>query len=497
ETLTELVINILIVQEQDSLQDLAKMSEKDRNAIIQEFIAAYREEEKKKKQEEMQRQQNLAMTSQSFQTKQNVQRLSGGKWYFYNPSTLSYGYNEFIKKWGNRKLEDLWRIKNKQIISYGYEDEIAELDTTKSDSTKSFIADPMKPEYYLQNLPMTPELMEASDAMLAEALYKTGYIYKEGINDYPNALNAFNEYIDRFPDNEHVLESFYHLYKIYQKQNNEEQLEYIRNLMVRDYPDSDYAKIIIDPDYNLVLLAQKNKAASLYEETYQAYMNEQYLMVEIYTDEAISSYAEDKDLIPKFEYLRTLAKGRTDGTDSLVFGLQDIITRYPSHEVTPLAQNILNHLNGSPDIPKQILEDGTIVTTEEEETEEVSPYIYEPDIIHFYILIVNAMQVNVNATKVKISDYHMKYHKLDNLTISSVLLDNNRQMITVSSFKNKKNALAYYSGIKNSDYVFSNIHPLDYQHFVLSGDNYKTFYQNKDADQYQRFFTKNYLSGTE
>ncbi|MCK5839055.1 MAG: tetratricopeptide repeat protein, partial [Bacteroidales bacterium] len=359
ETLTELVTNILIVQEQDSLQDLARMSEADRNAVIQEFIAAYREEEKKKKQEEMQRQQNLAMTSQSFQTKQNVQRLSGGKWYFYNPSTLSYGYTEFIKKWGNRKLEDLWRIKNKQMISYGYDDEITELDTTRSDSTKSFIADPLKPEYYLQNLPMTPELMEASDVMLAEALYKSGYIYKEGIYDFPNALNAFDEYIERFPDKGHVLESYYHLYKIYEQQDNEEQLEYIRNIMVRDYPDSDYAKIIIDPDYNLVLLAHKNKAASLYEETYQAYMNEQYLMVEIYTDEAISSYAEDKNLIPKFEYLRTLAKGKTDGTDSLIFGLQDIITRYPAHEVTPLAQNILNHINGSPDMPEQIvLEDG-------------------------------------------------------------------------------------------------------------------------------------------
>ena len=151
-------------------------------------------------------------------------------------------------------------------------------------------------------------------------------------------------------------------------------------------------------------------------------------------------------------------------------------------------------------MPEQIvLEDGTIVTAEEgeEKTEEISPYVYEPDIIHFYIVIVNAIQVNVNATKVKLSDHNMKYHKLDNLTVSSVLLDNNRQMITVSSFKNKENALAYYSGIKSSDYVFSNIHPLDYQHFVLSGDNYKTLYQNKDADQYLRFFTKNYVSGSE
>ncbi|GIR12227.1 MAG: hypothetical protein CM15mP23_08020 [Cryomorphaceae bacterium] len=25
----------------------------------------------------------------------------GGKWYFYNPSAISFGYSEFITKWGN------------------------------------------------------------------------------------------------------------------------------------------------------------------------------------------------------------------------------------------------------------------------------------------------------------------------------------------------------------------------------------------------------------
>ena len=33
---------------------------------------------------------------------------SGGKWYFYNPATLSFGFSEFQKKWGKRKLEDDW-----------------------------------------------------------------------------------------------------------------------------------------------------------------------------------------------------------------------------------------------------------------------------------------------------------------------------------------------------------------------------------------------------
>ena len=44
-------------------------------------------------------------------------KTSGGKWYFYNPSTLSFGLSEFRKKWGKRKLEDNWRRSDKGVLN--------------------------------------------------------------------------------------------------------------------------------------------------------------------------------------------------------------------------------------------------------------------------------------------------------------------------------------------------------------------------------------------
>ena len=40
-----------------------------------------------------------------------------GKWYLYNVTALNYGRSEFLKKWGNRPLEDNWRRKNKSETS--------------------------------------------------------------------------------------------------------------------------------------------------------------------------------------------------------------------------------------------------------------------------------------------------------------------------------------------------------------------------------------------
>jgi hypothetical protein len=206
----------------------------------------------------------------------------------------------------------------------------------------------------------------------------------------------------------------------------------------------------------------------------------------------MKNYKEDVDLMPKFEFLLALSKGKIDGEDSLKNGLVALTTKYPSSEVTPLANSILNHLNQSKDGFREITAEGdTIYATQEEEI--ISPYNYEPDLTHFYILVVDASKVNVNATKIRLADHNQKYNRLENLTVSSVLLDRSRHMITVSTFANKNKALDYYNQIIAGDYVIAGIEEGDFAHFVVSSENYKIFYQEKDPDEYLRFFAKNYL----
>ncbi|HRZ22134.1 MAG TPA: hypothetical protein P5184_10725, partial [Bacteroidales bacterium] len=134
--LTELVTHLTTIHVQDSLQTIARMPEAARNDVISKLIADYQEKERLRKEQEAEMERQRMMATSNYQTQQNVDRLAGGKWYFYNPSTLSFGYNEFLKKWGNRKLEDLWRLKNKQMSSsFGQEDELAASDSTKTDTT--------------------------------------------------------------------------------------------------------------------------------------------------------------------------------------------------------------------------------------------------------------------------------------------------------------------------------------------------------------------------
>ncbi len=42
------------------------------------------------------------------------QSKQGSSFYFYNPTTVAYGKNEFLRIWGDRKLQDNWRLSNER-----------------------------------------------------------------------------------------------------------------------------------------------------------------------------------------------------------------------------------------------------------------------------------------------------------------------------------------------------------------------------------------------
>ena len=154
KNLSELVKSLLIIQNEDSLQSVAKLPARERNQVIDNLIAEIIKAEEQKKLEEQQQQIN-SMLFQQNQQNQNLTTTSSGKWYFYNPSTLSFGISEFKKKWGNRKLEDDWRRKNKAIVMPVNGEET----TDGTDSiTKPAITDNKKREYYMQFLPLNDSL---------------------------------------------------------------------------------------------------------------------------------------------------------------------------------------------------------------------------------------------------------------------------------------------------------------------------------------------------
>jgi hypothetical protein len=230
--------------------------------------------------------------------------------------------------------------------------------------------------------------------------------------------------------------------------------------------------------------AEQNRALTMYNETWEHYQSGNYYTVYSNSTRALSEFKKPEELLAKFEYLRALSLGKIEVIDSLQVALENMVKKYPTSEVTPLAQNILDYLTGPID---------TTSTTEPEVKFDVSMYEFDPKSKQLFALVVNGQKVNINALKVRISDFNIKFYSLDNLSITSILLDKITHFIMVGNFETKKDAMRYYNALMSNEYVFANLDQEQYNGFVLAQENYPVFYKDKDVEKYLAFFKQNYL----
>ncbi len=481
--LQELVENLVIVQTQDSMLRIATMDSLARNKVIDGIIAQYIEEEQRLQQEERLEEQMAMMPGN--REPQNTMEQSTD-WYFYNPNTLSFGYTEFLRKWGRRSLEDNWRISDKQSISFdeGGMELLADNEATAADSASANLT-PRDRAFYLQKLPLTQEQQASANKDIAEALNNLGFIYMEKLHDIPEAINAYTILNTRFPENEHRLPSLYALYKLHKENQEAETAENYKLSIIRDYPDSDYAQVLLDPEYFVKKAASQSESAAFYERTYDAYKNGQYFRVVMNADRAAQLYPNDTALIPRFAFLKAVASGRLEVVDTMAVALDRLIKTYPQSSVTPLAQDILRNIGKTYDLE-------VAVEIPEDETETIaapkSPYIDNPDAQYMVMLVCKTAKVRIDPLKVRLSDFNQREFSVQSLMIKNLVLDKDNSLITVGNFANRSAAIDYFEVLSQSDYVLGGMSKADYKVYPVSLSNYPIFYRNKDIDEYARFW---------
>lgn len=489
EVLSELVTYAQTIQLQDSLQHLASMDTTQLFAMIDNLIVEY-DEQQEKIAEEKERggtyfiENNKSSTSTA---------LGGGGWYFYNNSALSSGRSAFQQKWGDRKLEDMWRLSDKRAVMQGFEEDLTDEGVLNDsvDSTAIVLAprvkNPRDRNFYLQDIPKTEEELAISDSLIVESYTKLAYLYLEALRDTSLARETYHKFQDKYPDNKYRLESWYALYKIYAEQNNAEKAEHFANLITNNYPESNYAKVITDPDYFIKLSQSQNEASVLYSKAYKAFNREQYYRVIKYADQAIDLYPEDTAVVPKFMYLRAISLGAVNVADSLYNALVELVLKYPDNSIKPLAGSVIKtlQLEYGLGVPSDTSDVGI-----SEKTQSLFKFI--PDEMHLVLIVVHTESINIGALKVRISDFDKKYFRLKRLRVKSLMLDDTKSIITVGNFDNANEASNYLLALKNDEYVVSGLQNKDVITFSISASNYPIFYREKNIGVYQEFFDENY-----
>jgi tetratricopeptide (TPR) repeat protein len=500
QTLNELVMYASIVHDQDSLLRVADMDSISRNALIDKIIAQVIQKEKEEEEQRQYEEQLALMGAATGNTNVNEpanNTTSGSAWYFYNPTALSKGFTEFTRKWGMRKLEDNWRISDKQSLASAFSGEgpddeeltAAKNAKSKQDSLNATYTNHDR-GYYLKDLPFTPEQREIADSLIADALYNLGFLYMDRLDDRPRSIESYEALDMRYPGNKKELPTWYALYKMYNEQNNADKSLYYKGKIFDKYPTSSYAQFINDPDYFKKLEAQERESSDFYARTYEAFEQGQFYRVKMNAERAMQLYETDTALMPRFAFLHAVAQGRLVSIDTMAFALYGLVRDYPNSSITPYATQVLESINEEYHLGLVLTDIGK-EGSEQPEVKKESPYTYEPNSEHFVMIVCDSKKVRVEPLKVRISDFNKKEHRTQTFNIKSVILDDNRTLVTIGNFESSQKAEDYITSMFLTDYVFGGMNKADYQIHPISGKNYPVFYQSKDLDEYLQFIESN------
>ena len=251
KTLENLVEYLTTISREDSLQRVAKMPEPERLAFIDNLIENYKKEEERRI-KELEAQMNAPAPGMTNTLMPDGAPPPGmampteqASFYFYNQNTRALGVADFQRKWGNRKLEDHWRRSNKAVEAI-QEEEISK----GADTSAVASVDPATTrEFYLADLPLNDTLIAKSNTKMVRAYYLMGVLYKEELHNTPKTITTLEELNQRFPDNKYELNAYYMLYRIYQAEKAKDKAEFYRQKILNEYPDSEFALLIRNPEY--------------------------------------------------------------------------------------------------------------------------------------------------------------------------------------------------------------------------------------------------------
>ncbi len=498
--LTKLVDNLLLVEREDSLQKVALMPEKEREALIAGLMKAEQEKQRNLENLATQGSRNQGYY-RSNRNRMGMGGSSGGGWYFYNPQTVTYGKVTFQQQWGRRTLEDDWRRSNKNTVSFDETDETAE----GAQQEEQREEDPLKKEFYTQDLPLTDSLMEASHERIRDALYNAGKIFKSEFEDHPRSIEQFEDLNKRYPENMYLLSAYFDLYDSYDLLGNKERSDYYRNLIISGYPESKFAQYLLNPNFFVEMEARLDSLNRLYQETFRNYKTGHYRNVISLTGQ-MKQMKPDSVIIPKIDFMETVAQGTQTDVHQFEGLLKTYLEKYPEKEPSPLAKEILTLIQDSTLADYQkLVEMGYI--NEEIQNEELLPenfmaddefggkFSYDEDLLHYFIIAYpreDENKIDLNRLKFDIANYNIDHYTKIDYDIETEFFDDKLSFVLVRSMTNKENALIYHGAIIRRASVFKTLKGVDYMNFVISSANYRAIKEEKSTADYMKFFVKNY-----
>ena len=518
KVLDELVPYTDAIHLQDSLQALAKMSEKDRNAAIDRVIAELKRQEKEQKRLEDEKnaqqtmQRNGAMGNRNNTNRNNTAHTQQNNrqnavWYFYNAMAVQQGKQAFEKLWGKRENTDNWQRVNKTVVGNLNGDADMELTEEQKDSiAKAELAqdsleqlkdsaqnDPHKREYYLAQIPFTEDQVATSNLAIMDGLYNSGVIFKDKLDNLDLSKKQFTRLETQYPDFEQKADMYYHLFLLYSRLGQHDVAAGYVEKLKAEYPENQWTILLTDPYFKENAQFGVHIEDSLYAATYDAFKADR--LSEAKANAQISAtrfpLGENRD---KFLFIGGLAKLNDGDSKGCVDDMKAVVEKFPQSKLAEMAGMIVNGVNAGKPLHGARFDLGDVWTRRtavlaDSDSINAKTFDAERNTEFVFMLAYVPDSVDENKLLYQMAKVNFTHYVVRNFDLAIEDANGLRRMV-VRGFRNYDEALQYARGLAEQaglQQLLSGCKAI-----VISDKNLPLLGTNFSYTDYQDFYDKNF-----
>ena len=465
--------NIKIITANDSLLELGSRSKNDLRVYARKVATDNWKEAREA--------EKAAATEGGFTATTSVVSADS-KFFAYNPTIKTKGKQAFLKRWGNRPLQDNWRLSSKLENSESeYVEEIAIEETMPDAELEREI------NKILRGIPQSDEQKAKVSGQIEKALFELGTGFRTNLEKFQESNEALEKLLRRYPSTFNAPEAYFFMYLNHVDLGQNQQAEVAKNKLLNEYPQSDFAIYLKDPNGNGALMTDQRRIELAYEKAYQQFENKDYQKAFDLLEEGNKKFGEKHEMAAKYGLLKAMCLGSLKGEDEYINALRSVILRYNNTPEQAHARELIRFLRGDKD---------TFVGSGEVDEEAMKNFVVEEDKLHYIIVVLfdDPKSDDINKAKASINAFNEKNYKGKRLRATSIVLNRELKshLILVRRFSDKDDSMAYYKNVNLQIKDFLNEGKFSYEVLAINQKNYRQVMKDKSVNNYRSFFESKY-----
>ncbi len=370
------------------------------------------------------------------------------------------------------------------------------------------------PESLFNAIPLTDDKKTKSDNVIIDALFSNGETFSEKLNDYPSAIAAYEELLRRFPKNKHAEQTLFNLSYCYKQVNKKDKELATQQKLELDFSSGNLAKILKEKTAN----SQQDSATRLYASVYDMFLEGKYEEAKTIKNQADSVYKQ-KYWNPQLSFIESVyyIKQREDSIAinrlSVIAGsnadaqfkekartMIDILKKRKQIEEYLSNLDSNGHYDSALARMNILMKDSIAKAKlmQEKERQQVlkidssligKPFVNNPNEPHFAVLLLdNVDDVFINETVTSYTKYNKEKLGNASLSVSSLKLNQQYNLILVGTLSNAPNGLSYIDDVKpQTNKILPWLPSFKYTYSLIGISNLEILKANNNMDKYINF----------